>query len=225
MFIGIWICVLCMKAASSVLVWRAEAISGNSLSSNYMQIISSAVDDSKGILATFSPGIFCSSGNLLINWRALMSYIISAAWALFCLQRCRDLSMQLGILPVSSLEYWSKAMKPMQQKCWLYYSLGQILFVFNSRQSLLQCHKSSVAGREGEGREACCLYFSCTVYSQHCASRSPSSFSIASAQFRKILTSGSAVLWVSKGLFHHNLKMTKARERVSCCQTTCFCSE
>lgn len=138
-------------------------------------------------------------------------FIISAAWALFCLQCCRDLSMQLGILPVSSLEYWSEAMKPMQQKCWLYYSLGEILFVFNSRQSLLQRHKSSVAAREGQGREACCLCFSCTVYSQHCASRSPSSLSITSAQFTKILTSGFAVLWVSKSLFHHDPKTTKAR--------------
>lgn len=135
---------------------------------------------------------FCSLGTLAC----------SAAGILAC---------SLGFLPVSSLEYWSKAMKPMQQKCWLYYGLGEILFVFNSRQSLLQRHKSSVAVREGQGREACCLCFSCMVYSQHCASCFPSSHSITSAQFRKILTSGPAVLWVRKGLFHHNPKITKAR--------------
>lgn len=77
-YIGIWIRVLCMKAASSSLVWRAEAVSGKLLSSNYMQIITSAVDDSKeGILATSSPGFWCSSGDLLTKWRALTRYIIS----------------------------------------------------------------------------------------------------------------------------------------------------
>lgn len=116
---------------------------------------------------------FCSLGTLL---PAALQGSFHAAW----------------ILPVSSLDYWSEAMKTMQQKCWLYYSLGEILFVFNSWQSLLQHHKSSVAVREGQGREACCLCFSCTVYSQHYASRSPSALSITSAQFRKILTSGSA---------------------------------
>lgn len=77
-FIGIWICLLCMKAASSSLVWRAETVSGNSLSSNYMRIIISAVDDSKqGILATSSPGFCCSSENLPSKWRALTRYVIS----------------------------------------------------------------------------------------------------------------------------------------------------
>lgn len=60
MFMGIWICLLCMKAASHSLLQRAETVSVNSYSNNYMQIIFSAVDDSEeGILGNTLSRFFC----------------------------------------------------------------------------------------------------------------------------------------------------------------------
>lgn len=123
--------------------------------------------------------LFCSLVNL-----CLPGCIISLFLQLCHYSACStawDLSMQLWTWPVSSLEYLNRAMKPMQQKCWLYYGPGEVLLVFSSRRSLLH-HKSSVAAGERWGHEAGRL---CHCWHSHCMSRSPSLPSITSALFRQ----------------------------------------
>jgi len=74
-----------------------------------MQIILSAVDDSEeGIFGDTLSRFSLFPRESLRKRRARIGYIISLFLQLrhfFCLQCCRDLSMQLWTLPVSSLEY------------------------------------------------------------------------------------------------------------------------
>lgn len=90
-----------------------------------MQIIFSAVNNSKeGIFGNALSSFFPVPQRISawVNGTYKLHYfLIPAASALNFLQQYRDLSMQLWTLPVSSLECWSKTMKAMQQKCWLYW--------------------------------------------------------------------------------------------------------